>query len=99
MVWKPSTPFSELSGSGRSSVAEASASTAWRKARRIVVAVVGGTLLFLGVLLLVLPGPAFIVIPAALAILALEFRWARRWLRKTRSLLPNRTRRKNHGRL
>lgn len=61
--------------------------TAWRKARRLVVCVVGGTLLLLGIALLVLPGPAFIVIPAGLAILALEFRWARRWLRKARSIL------------
>ena len=30
--------------------------------------------------MLVLPGPAVVVIPAALAILAVEFLWARRWL-------------------
>ena len=30
--------------------------------------------------MLVLPGPAFIVIPAGLAILATEFDWAQRWL-------------------
>ena len=52
--------------------------------KRIVTVVVGGT-----VLLLVLPGPAFIVIPLGLAILAAEFTWARRWLRKARDLLPN----------
>ncbi|MEI9999774.1 MAG: PGPGW domain-containing protein [Verrucomicrobiota bacterium] len=32
--------------------------------------------------------PAIIVIPAGLAILALEFAWARLWLRKVRKLLP-----------
>lgn len=52
--------------------------------RRIVVGVLGGTVLLLGLALLVLPGPAFIVIPAGLAILATEFVWARRWLRKGR---------------
>ena len=57
--------------------------------KRIVILVVGGTVLLLGVALLVLPGPAFIVIPAALAILAIEFAWARRWLRKARTLLAN----------
>ncbi|MCU0770427.1 MAG: PGPGW domain-containing protein [Verrucomicrobia bacterium] len=30
--------------------------------------------------MLFLPGPALVVIPAALAILAVEFLWARRWL-------------------
>jgi tellurite resistance protein TerC len=53
-------------------------------ARRIAVAIVGGTVLAVGVAMIVLPGPAFIVIPAGLAILGLEFAWARRWLRKVR---------------
>ena len=51
-----------------------------RQIRRIIDAVVGFTLLFIGVAMLVLPGPAIIVIPAALAILATEFLWARRLL-------------------
>ena len=34
--------------------------------------------------MLVLPGPAIVVIPIGLAILAAEFSWARRWLRKLR---------------
>ena len=52
-----------------------------RQARRIVVLVLGGTLLLLGIVMIVLPGPAFVVIPLGLAVLALEFTWARRWLR------------------
>lgn len=59
-----------------------------RHGRRVIVALVGGTVLALGFALLLLPGPAFIVIPAGLAILAVEFAWARRWLRKARGLLP-----------
>ena len=59
--------------------------------KRLVVAVVGGTLLALGIALIVLPGPAFLVIPAGLAILAIEFAWARRWLRSARALLPRRS--------
>ena len=51
-----------------------------RYARRVVVAIVGTTVLLFGIALLVLPGPAFIVIPVGLAILATEFAWARRWL-------------------
>ena len=34
--------------------------------------------------MIVLPGPAFIVIPAGLGILGLEFAWARRWLHKVK---------------
>ena len=48
--------------------------------RKILVAVLGGALLIAGVAMLVLPGPAVVVLPAALAILAVEFLWARRWL-------------------
>jgi tellurite resistance protein TerC len=48
--------------------------------RRMLVAVAGGGLLLAGLAMIVLPGPAILVIPAALAILALEFLWARRWL-------------------
>jgi tellurite resistance protein TerC len=56
----------------------------YRWARRIAVAVVGGTVLAIGVALIVLPGPAFVVIPLGLAILGLEFAWARAWLRKVK---------------
>jgi hypothetical protein len=52
--------------------------------RKILVALLGGALLIAGVAMLVLPGPAVVVIPAALAILAVEFRWARRWLNRLR---------------
>jgi tellurite resistance protein TerC len=54
---------------------------AYRMARRIVVAVVGFTVLGIGIAMMVLPGPAFIVIPIGLGILGLEFAWARRWLK------------------
>jgi len=60
-----------------------------RQVRRVVVFVVGMTVLLFGVVLIVLPGPAFLVIPAGLAILAIEFRWARRWLQKARAMLAN----------
>lgn len=56
----------------------------YRAARRVVVAVVGGTIVLVGVALLVLPGPAFVVLPLGLAVLAAEFAWARRWLRHLR---------------
>jgi hypothetical protein len=46
---------------------------------------VGGTVLVVGVCLIVLPGPAFLVIPAGLAILGIEFAWARIWLKKAKA--------------
>jgi len=56
-------------------------------ARKIVVAVVGGTVVLVGIAMVVLPGPAFLVIPLGLAILAREFLWARRWVQRARALL------------
>jgi len=61
-------------------------------ARRIVVAIVGFTVLLIGIALLVLPGPAFLVIPLGLAILATEFVWARSLLQKARETCPARER-------
>ncbi len=52
--------------------------------RRIVIGVVGATVLLLGIIMIVTPGPAVVFIPAGLAILGLEFAWARYWLRRAR---------------
>ena len=49
---------------------------------RVAFVVAGFTLLFAGLAMLVLPGPALAVIPIALAILSLEFAWAGRLLEK-----------------
>lgn len=61
----------------------------YRSARKLVVAVVGLTVLLVGVAMIALPGPAIVVMPLGLGILGLEFAWARRLLRdaqqKTRS--------------
>ena len=43
--------------------------------KRVIVSVIGATVLLTGIALLVLPGPAFIVIPVGLAILATEYAW------------------------
>jgi tellurite resistance protein TerC len=58
----------------------------YKMARKIVILVIGGTVTLVGIALIVLPGPAFIVIPAGLAILAIEFAWARRWLEKAKEM-------------
>jgi uncharacterized protein (TIGR02611 family) len=52
--------------------------------RKVAVTVLGAGILVAGIVMLVLPGPAFIFIPLGLAILATEFRWAKRWLTSIR---------------
>jgi tellurite resistance protein TerC len=57
----------------------------YEQGRRVVRLVVGFTVLLVGVVLLVTPGPAFIVIPIGLAILATELVWARRLLNQLKN--------------
>jgi uncharacterized protein (TIGR02611 family) len=49
---------------------------------RVLYVVVGFTLLAAGLAMLLLPGPAFVVIPIGLALLSLEFAWAENLLDK-----------------
>jgi uncharacterized protein (TIGR02611 family) len=49
---------------------------------RILMILVGFTLLLAGLAMLVLPGPAFVVIPVGLALLSLEFAWAEKLLER-----------------
>jgi uncharacterized protein (TIGR02611 family) len=58
--------------------------TVLRTTRTVLVVVAGVSVLLVGVAMIVLPGPAFVVIPAGLAILGIEFAWARRWLAELR---------------
>ena len=53
------------------------------RAYRVGFAVLGLLILAGGVVMLVTPGPAFVLIPIGLAILALEFAWAERLLEKS----------------
>lgn len=61
----------------------------YRVARRIAVALVGFTVLLAGIVMIVIPGPALIVIPVGLAILGIEFAWARFWLKHVRERLSD----------
>lgn len=47
--------------------------------RKLLVGIMGGTVLLIGIIMIVTPGPAIIVIPAGLAILATEFAWAKHY--------------------
>jgi len=52
--------------------------------RRIIITLIGISVLIVGIIFIVTPGPAIIVIPAGLAILASEFVWARVLLKKVK---------------
>lgn len=60
-----------------------------RRLRKIAVFVLGVTVVLIGIAMIVLPGPAFVVIPAGLGILAIEFFWAKRWLVRLRRSARN----------
>jgi uncharacterized protein (TIGR02611 family) len=54
--------------------------------RRTLVALVGSTIVLIGLLLVFLPGPGALVILLGLAVLGTEFVWARRLIRRAREL-------------
>lgn len=64
----------------------------YRLARRIVIGVVGTTVVLIGIVMLVTPGPGLVIIPAGLAILGMEFAWARMWLKTLRRTISDRGR-------
>jgi len=68
-----------------------------QQAKRIIKVVVGFTILLIGLAMTVLPGPAIVVIPAGLAILATEFLWAKRLLDRIKQGASNTFNRKHSG--
>ena len=52
--------------------------------KRIIVTVVGGTIIVFGFSLIWTPAPTGLLIPVGLAVLGTEYAWARRWMRKAR---------------
>jgi tellurite resistance protein TerC len=68
----------------RDPVPRSSMNGTYQWARRIAISLVGGTVLLLGIVMIVTPGPALLFIPAGLAILGLEFAWARYWLKRVK---------------
>jgi tellurite resistance protein TerC len=68
----------------------------YKLAKRIAVSVVGVSILAIGIVMIIAPGPAIILIPVGLAILGLEFAWARQWLKRLRENISSRNMR-NHG--
>ena len=54
----------------------------WRK---IIIALAGGLLVAVGIIMLVTPGPGLLVIAAGVAVWAAEFVWAERLLERVRA--------------
>ncbi len=61
----------------------------YKHARRVIILLVGSTVVVIGIAMLVTPAPAILVIPIGLSILAIEFAWARRWLLKFRKTMED----------
>lgn len=61
-----------------------------KQAKRLIIVVVGFTVLLIGIAMIVLPGPAVLVIPLGLGILASELVWARKILNKIKSKFQKR---------
>ncbi len=60
--------------------------TALQRARRLAVAVLGGSVLLLAAVLFFTPAPSSLVFLVGLAILGSEFLWAARLLQKVKSI-------------
>jgi len=61
-----------------------------KQIRRVAIAVIGFTIIIIGVFLIVTPGPAVLVIPAGLGVLSTEFAWAKKLHEKIRTKYLNR---------
>ena len=57
-----------------------------RQARRVAILIVGSLVLLAGVVMLVIPGPGVVVILLGLGLLALEFAWAARLLKRAKRM-------------
>ena len=55
--------------------------------RRFLVGAIGFSVVLIGLIMIVLPGPAIVMLPLGFAILASEFAWARRVWRRGRILV------------
>lgn len=56
-----------------------------KTARKVVIFIIGFTIVLIGIIMIVAPGPAVIVIPAGLAVLGTEFVWAKLLLKKMKT--------------
>lgn len=57
----------------------------YKVAKRIIIGIVGGTVLIMGIVMMVTPGPGIAGILLGLGILGIEFAWARIWLKRIKT--------------
>ena len=55
--------------------------------KKLFITALGGFILLIAALFVIIPGPAILLAPIGLAILSLEYDWARKYLRQCQSLL------------
>lgn len=58
-----------------------------RKLKLVIIATIGFSVMGIGIAMIVLPGPAVIVIPIGLGILATEFVWAKNLLKHAKGMV------------
>jgi uncharacterized protein (TIGR02611 family) len=58
-----------------------------RATKKVVIAIVGGAIVVIGLLLVPLPGPGWLIVLAGLGVWAIEFVWARQLLKFVRAQL------------
>ena len=78
------------SGEDETNVRGGWCATIWCPIRKGFVLVIGLTVLLIGIIMIVTPGPAIVVIPLGLAILATEFIWARHLLHYAKEWIAKR---------
>jgi len=57
------------------------------KMKNTLLTLIGASLVALGLLFILLPGPAVIFLPLGLAILSLQYSWARVWLKRCQRMM------------
>ena len=77
---KPPKQVEQAASDGRFFYGEQTADS--KIVRKILIAIVGVSVILIGAAMIFLPGPAIVVIPIGLAILATEFAWAKVLLNK-----------------
>jgi Putative transmembrane protein (PGPGW) len=87
----PSSDRTGLSHSWRTVLNRILENKPYKIVRKIVIAIVGVSVILIGAAMIFLPGPAIVVIPVGLAILATEFAWAKVLLHKLKEKIPWKT--------
>jgi len=49
-----------------------------KRIKKVVISIIGGTILLIGLVMIITPGPSILIIPAGLGILGTEYLWAKR---------------------